>query len=133
MKLKLNNNSLNNREDLPTINTMFGEEMEKYSGQQRGKGWNYPYPRHIPTLTHTSKKMVCITKEPLRKEEQNILIVQAAIEQHVEANKNLDRVQKINLCNILERQYLLAKARGDEKLLSLLKDEWQYMSCGLVQ
>ncbi|MEB3339512.1 hypothetical protein [Okeania sp.] len=130
MKLKINNSFSNNQEDLPTINIMPGEDVEKYRGQNRGQGWNYPYPRHIPRHGHPPQKTVCSMKEPLSKEGQNTLIVQAAIQQHVEAKNNTAQVDKINLCNILERQYLLAKARGDEKLLSLLKDEWQCMSCG---
>ncbi len=120
--MKLNNDYPNNRQDLPTINMMVGEEVEKYRGRNRGQGWDYPYPRHIPIHGHPPKKMFCTVNYPLAKEKQTVAFLQA--------KNNLAQVHKINLCDILERRCLIAKARGDQKLLSLLEDEWQYMCCG---
>ncbi len=128
--MKLNNNYEYKQQELPSINMMLGEEVEEYRGQQRGKGWNYPYLKHIPIHGHPPKKLCCTIKEPLGQQKQNILILQAATEQQVEPKNNIAQVHKINLCDILERRRLVAKAKGDEKLLSLLKDEWEYISCG---
>ncbi len=39
--MKLNNNYQYNQQDLPTINMMPGEEVEKYIGQHRGQGLEF--------------------------------------------------------------------------------------------
>ncbi|MEM1168447.1 MAG: hypothetical protein AAGJ08_05025 [Cyanobacteria bacterium P01_H01_bin.35] len=120
--MKLNNDYPNNRQDLPTINMIVGEEVEKYRGQHRGQECYYSYPRHIPIHGHPPQKMFGTVNFSLDldKEKQTI----------IEAKNNIAQVHKTNLCDILERRCLIAKAKGDQKLLSLLKDEWQYISCG---
>ncbi len=128
--MKLNNDYQNNREDLPTINMLVGEVVEEYRGQHRGQGWNYPYPRHIPRHGHPPKKICCTVNDRLGKEKQTVTFVPKTTEQQIQAKNNIAQVHKTNLCDLLARRRLVAKARGDEKLLSLLESEWQYISCG---
>ncbi|MCL2925439.1 MAG: hypothetical protein MGF17_12680 [Trichodesmium sp. MAG_R04] len=40
---------------------------------------------------------------------------------------NIAYTQKTNLCDISERRCLLARSTEEEKLLSLLKEEWKYI------
>ncbi|MGK7919387.1 MAG: hypothetical protein AB4080_05200 [Trichodesmium sp.] len=126
--MKLNNEYQNNQEGFPTINMMVGELIEEYKGQHRGQEWNYPYPRHIPKHRHPPKKMYY--KDVSDKTKQTFSFLPTKTDQESQAKNNVAQVHITNLCNILERRCLLAEARGDEKLLSLLQDEWRYICCG---
>ena len=127
--MKLNNDYQRNRQELPTINMMMGEAVEEYRGQHRGQGWTYPYVKHISMPQHPSQKLCCPRDDELAQEKQTINVAQVVKEKQVEPKK-IAKVNRTNICDILQWRCLIAKAKGDEKLLTLLEFEWRDKSCG---
>lgn len=132
--MKLNNDYQRNREDIPTINMMIGEVVEQYRGQQRGQGWTYPYVKHIPIPRHPlpqhpSKKLCGTRDDELAQEKPAINVAQIVKEKQVEPKK-IAQANRTNICDILQWRCLIAKTKGDEKLLNLLEVEWLDKSCG---
>ncbi|NER08665.1 MAG: hypothetical protein F6K17_42125, partial [Okeania sp. SIO3C4] len=110
-------------------NMMMGEAVEEYRGQYRGQGWTYPYVKHIPIPQHPSKKLCCPIDDELAQEKQTINVVQRVEKKQVEPKK-IAQVNRTNICDILKWRRLIAKAKGNEKLLALLEVEWRDKSCG---
>ncbi|QDZ41065.1 DUF4278 domain-containing protein [Euhalothece natronophila Z-M001] len=109
------------------------------AGKYRGQPWHYHYPRHIPQLQPKlllNYRGVSYSKRPVIKcspsPEMNIPAVNANGElptpKHFSSRKPENSAEQAHLENIrrnLERRISVAKEKGNEELVSILKQEYQ--------
>lgn len=111
--------------------------------QDKGKNWRYSYPQHIPNFQHKSHRRhwgcvnnICslpatckrpVGQSPLAEDSDAIVtILQSQLKDEKAKQAHLDSVRRN-----LERRLQVAKASGNDRLIDLLKQEWQQLEMSI--
>jgi hypothetical protein len=126
--------------DQNSLNLEFKEG--ELAGKYRGQDWNYRYPRHIPQLQpkiFMQYRGVAYSTCPLPKKEgckeylweTGVKSCRSYIPQksHL-ATPDPGSIHLENIRRNLEHRLQIAKANGDQKLISLLHKECRQLSIG---
>jgi hypothetical protein len=133
--MKTNYDGVQNQYKPPTLELTEAEIISKY----KVENWRYYYPRHIPHLQHKSHRQhrgcvnnscslpaICklsVDRPPLAEESDAIVsILQSQLKDEKAKQAHLDSVRRN-----LERRLQVAKASGNDRLIDLLKQEWQQL------
>uniref|UniRef100_A0A7C3VGX5 DUF4278 domain-containing protein n=1 Tax=Planktothricoides sp. SpSt-374 TaxID=2282167 RepID=A0A7C3VGX5_9CYAN len=136
--MKLNYRGTKYDYDPPTIEMMEGPE----GGLYRGCSWHTRYPRHMtaPQSVEILKYRgiaynngaTAPTSAPKRepastKAGSGVFTSQTSKDMWAEVAK----IHEVNICRNLERRLQAAEQRGDQKLIEMLKKEWEQLTCAI--